>query len=211
MKDQGHTAITISRQMGSGGTYIGYLLAHSLGFKYVDREILRLAAKHLKTDPDWLQRYDERSSGLLENILRGFAMGTPETACASPLVRPVYDRELFNLECRIMNDIVDRYSAVIIGRGGFYALRDRPGVIRVFIHAPAEFRLERLMKVHALSGTDQGHSEIEDSDRRRARFIRDMVGVDWTDSLNYHLCIDTSSVGLQAAADMIMKLVKEGA
>ena len=107
MGDKGHTAVTISRQMGSGGTYIGYLLAKEMGFKYIDREILRMAAKHLKTDTDWLENFDERSSGLLANILRGFALGTPETTCTAPLNRPVYDRELFTLECKIMNDMAD--------------------------------------------------------------------------------------------------------
>lgn len=208
MGGQRHTAITISRQMGSGGTYIGYLAAKALDFKYVDREILRLAAAHLKTEPDWLERYDERSSGLLENILRGFAMGTPETACASSLRRPVYDRDLFTAQCAIMNDIADRYDAVFIGRGGFHALGERPGVIRVYIHAPLEFRVERLMKAHQATDRDQAMAEIRDSDRNRARFIRDMAGVDWSDALNYHLCIDTSVVGLAAAADMIMKVAR---
>jgi cytidylate kinase len=209
MGDKGHTAVTISRQMGSGGTYIGYLLAREMGFKYIDREILRLAAKHLKTDADWLENFDERSSGLLANILRGFALGTPETTCTSPLNRPVYDRELFTLECKIMNDMVDLHNAVIIGRAGFHALRDRLGVVRVFIHAPVEFRIKRLMKVQNITDIRQARADIEKSDQRKAKFIRDMVSVSWTDSLNYHLCIDSSRVSFEASVEMIMKLVEE--
>ena len=209
MKDKTHSAITISRQMGSGGTYIGYLLAKELGYKYIDREILRQAAKHLKTDATWLENYDERSSGLLANILRGFSLGTPETTSVSPLSRPVYDRELFTLECRIMNDVVDQYSAVILGRGGFHTLRNRPGVIRVFVHAPLDFRTKRLMKVKNIADIQEAQAEIRESDQRKARFIKDMVGVNWTDSLNYHLCIDSSKIGFQSSVEMIMKLVKE--
>jgi CMP/dCMP kinase len=210
MGDKGYKAVTISRQMGSGGTYIGYLLARRTGFKYVDREILRQAAKHLKTDADWLENFDERSSGLLANILRGFALGTPETTCASPLSRPVYDRELFAVECKIMNDMVDLHNAVIIGRAGFHALRDRPEVTRVFIHAPVEFRIERLMKGQNITDIGKARAEIEKSDQRKARFIRDMVGVNWTDSLNYQLCIDSSRVSFEAGAEMIMKLIERG-
>ena len=209
MGDNGHTAVTISRQMGSGGTYIGYLLARELGFKYIDREILRQAAKHLKTEADWLENYDERSSGLLANILRGFALGTPKTTHTTPLNRPVYDRELFTLECKIMNDIVDLHNAVIIGRAGFHALRDRPGVIRVFIHAPLEFRIKRLMKVQKITDIRKARADIEKSDQRKAKFIRDMVGVSWTDSLNYHLCIDSSRVSFEASVEMIMKLMED--
>lgn len=203
-----HTVITISRQMGSGGSYTGYLLARELGFTYVDREILRLAAKHMGTDEKWLGRYDERSSGIIANILRGFSFGTPEAALVPPLQMPVYDRDLFVLECRIMNDIADRYSAVIVGRGGFHALRDRPLVVRVFIHAPLEFRVKRLMKVQDISSFDEAKSMVEESDRKRARFIKDMVGVDWTDAKNYHLCIDMSAFGFSESVEMIVRLVK---
>jgi cytidylate kinase len=194
--------------MGSGGTYLGYLLAKELGFKYVDREILRQAAQYLKTDVGWLAGFEGRSSGLLVNILRGFALGTPETTSPYPLSRPVYDRELFTIECKIMNDMADLHNAVIIGRGGFHALRDRPGVTRVFIHAPLDFRIKRLMKVQNITNIRQARADIEESDQSRAKFIRDMVGVNWTDSLNYHVSIDSSRVSFEASVEMIMKLVK---
>lgn len=209
MNEKERTVITLSRQMGSGGTYIGYLLAKELGYKYIDREILRQAAKHLKTEATWLENYDERSSGLLANVLRGFSLGTPETSLVSPQSRPVYDRELFTLECSIMNDVADRYNAVIIGRGGFYALRNRPGVLRVFIHAPLEFRIKRFMQVKKGVSREEARSEIEESDKRKAKFIKDMVGINWTNSLNYHMCIDASRVGIQSSVEMITKLMKE--
>jgi cytidylate kinase len=208
MSEQQHSVITLSRQMGSGGTYLGYLLAKELGFKYVDREILRQAAQYLKTDVGWLADFEGRSSGLLVNILRGFALGTPETTSPYTLSRPVYDRELFTIECKIMNDMADLHNVVIIGRGGFHALRDRPGVTRVFIHAPLDFRIKRLMKVQNITNIRQARADIEESDQSRAKFIRDMVGVNWTDSLNYHISIDSSRVSFEASVEMIMKLVK---
>jgi cytidylate kinase len=132
MKGTENTTITISRQMGSGGSYIGYLLARELGYKYVDREILRQAARHLGQDERWLENYDERSSGIVSNILRAFSFGSPETSSISPFQVPIYDKGLFDLECRIMNDIATNYDAVIMGRAGFHALKDQPRVIRVF-------------------------------------------------------------------------------
>ena len=72
-------SINLAAYAASGASYIGYLLAKKLNFKYVDREILRQAAKNLGTDERWLENYDERSSsGLLSTILRGFAFGSPE-------------------------------------------------------------------------------------------------------------------------------------
>ena len=206
MSTQPRRAITLSRQMGSGGSYIGHLAARELGFTFVDREVLRQAAEHLGTEVSQLEHRDERSSGLIEKLLRGFFLGAPEApASFQHLKRPVYDRDLFSLECRIMNEIADRYNAVIIGRGGFFALRNRPAgsVIRVFVHAPLEFRVQRVMKARNIPEAE-ARSIVEECDLRRSRFIRDMVGVEWTDARNYNLCIDSSVAGFPRCVEMIV-------
>jgi cytidylate kinase len=201
--------VAISRQMGSGGSYIGYSVANELGFKLVDREILRRAAEQLGTDEKSLEGYEERSSSLLENIMRMFSFGTPEAVYVPPSLRPVYDKDLFALECKIMNEIADKNNAVIIGRGGFYALKDRPDLLRVFIHAPREFRIKRVMKVDNVTDMREARAKVEESDQRRARFIREMIGVEWTDAENYDLSIDSSTIGFPAGIEMITNLVKK--
>ncbi len=209
MGEKTNIAITISRQMGSGGSYIGYLAAKELGFKYVDREILQRAAKHLGTNTGALEDPDERSMGLVKNIIRGFSFSMLEATYVSPMIRPLYDRDLFILECRIMNQIVDEHSAVIVGQGGFHTLRNRPGVIRIFIHAPKEFRVNRIMMVHNIKDMREAQDEVEESDRRRAKFIRDMVGIHWTDARNYHLCLDSSAVDFPRSVEMIIQMVEK--
>ena len=72
------TVITISRQTGSGGTYIGFLAAKKLGFRYLDREILQQAAKEMGLEPQMLENFDGRSVPLLERIINSFCFGTPE-------------------------------------------------------------------------------------------------------------------------------------
>ena len=208
MGDEPGIAITISKQMGSGGSYVGYLVARELGFKYIDREILREAATRLGTDTSVLEAHDERSCSLMDDLVRAFSFGTPETAYVPPLSRPVYDKDLFTLESRIMNEIVDRCSAVIAGRAGFHVLRERPGVIRVFIHAPLEFRVERVMQAQHITDARVARAKVEESDHTRSKFVRDMVGVDWTDARNFHLCIDAGAVGFHASAEMIIKLAR---
>jgi len=208
MENRTNTIVAISRQMASGGSYIGYLLAKKLNFKYVDREILREAAKNLGTDEGWLQHFDERSSGIITKILSGFSLGAPETGTVIPLHPPVYDKDLYTLECKIMNQIVDNCHAVIMGRGGFYALKERPKVICVFIHAPMEFRIKRFMKVQNINERE-ARSALEESDRKRTKFIRDMAGVDWTDSRNYHLCIDSSMIDFNSIVDLILGFVNK--
>ncbi len=209
MGEETHIAITISKQMGSGGSYVGYLAAKELGFKYIDREILREAAARLGTDTKALEAHDERSCSLFDNLVMAFSFGTPEAAYVHPLSRPVYDKDLFALEARIMNEIVDRRNAIIAGRAGFHVLKDRPGVVRVFVHAPLEFRVERVMRVRHAKEIGEIRAEVEEADRRRSKFVRDMAGVDWNDARNYHLCIDSSAVGFPAAAEMLIKLARE--
>jgi cytidylate kinase len=199
--------------MGSGGSYIGRLAARELGFTFVDREVLRQAAEHLGTEVSQLEHRDERSSGLIEKLLRGFFLGAPEApASFQHLKRPVYDRDLFSLECRIMNEIADRYNAVIIGRGGFFVAEKRPAgsVIRVFVHAPLEFRVRRVMKARNIPEAE-ARSIVEECDLGRSRFIRDMVGVEWTDARNYHLCIDSSVAGFPRCVEMIAGMIRASA
>jgi len=135
----------------------------------VDREILQGAAKHLGTNTGALEEINERSLGLVKSIIRGFSFGILEAAYAPPMLPPVYDRDLFTLECKIINQIVDEHSAVIVGRGGFHALRDWPGVIRIFIHAPKEFRVNQVMVMRKITDVREARAEAEESDCRRAK------------------------------------------
>ena len=158
MENEG-MVITVSRQMGSGGTYIGVEAAKALGFSYVDREILHRAADRLKHDEKSLGEMEEGSSGFIENLFRTFALGSPESY--TPTEQPVYDRDLFNLESRIIGEIVKEHNAVVMGRGGFSVLRDRPRTIHLFVHAPRDYRMKRLMEA---DGARSGGSP--DQDRR---------------------------------------------
>jgi cytidylate kinase len=201
-------AITVSRQIGSGGTYIAYQVAKALGFMFVDREILRRAATHLGSDQRLLEAHEEKSSGLIDNIIRVFSLGAPETAYI-PKERPVYDRDLFAAESRIINEIVDRYNAVILGRGGFHVLKNRPGATHVFVHAPREFRIGRIMKVRNMTDVREARALVEESDRRRTKFVRDMARTEWADARHYHLSIDSRAAGFPACIQVIIQLVNK--
>jgi cytidylate kinase len=208
MADSPYKSITISRLMGSGGSYIGYLAAKELGFKYLDREILYEASTYLGMDSGALEQQEGKSSGIIKNIIRMFSFGTPE-AYVPPVRTSVYDKDLFQLECKIMNRIADQYSAVIVGRGGFYALKDRPEVIHVFIHAPLEFRIKRVMEARKIADYGKIRSMVVESDLSKAKFIKDIIGVNWTDSNNFHLCIDSSAVDFHSVLEIIMKFLKK--
>ena len=206
MQEEQTTIVTISRQIASGGAYIGHLLARKLGYKYVEREVLHTAARELGVDISELSAVDERRTGFIESLMKSFVFGTPEAAYVPPARRPVYDQELFETESKIIAAIAEKYNAVIVGRGGYFILRGRPNVVNVFIHAPRDFRVKRLRKFHEISA-EQAREEIEESDRRRETFLKTMTGTDRYDARNYHLCIDVASAGFEAAERMIIELV----
>ena len=112
-----------------------------------------------------MEAYEERSSSLVERLVNVLSLGTPEHPYLPPSERPVYDRDLFVLESRIIKSIVDDHDAVIIGRGASYVLRDRPEAVHVFIHAPIAFRAERLMKAKKIKSLAEARAAVEESDR----------------------------------------------
>ncbi len=205
MTEKQTMVITISRQLASGGAYIGHLVAKKLGYKYVEREVLYRAAGELGVDIAELSRVGEGRSRFMENLMKSFSFGTPEAAYVPPSRRPVYDAEVLETESRIIKTIAERYNCVIVGRAGFFVLRERPGVVNVFVHAPQDFRIRRLQKFHEIS-TAKARAEIEESDGRRGKFIRTMTGSEWCDARNYHLCIDAEASGFETAQQMIIAL-----
>jgi cytidylate kinase len=199
--------VTVSRQFGSGGTYIAQQVAKRLGFRYVDREILGRATDYLGSEEETLAFREERVSGFLENLLRGFIYGPPEAAYVPPPLRPVYDIELFRTEAEIIKKIADRYDAVIVGRAAFHVLQGRTGLVKVFLHAPDKARIQRVMELYHILDPREAEGIVSDSDKQRRRFIETAVGVNWTDSRCYHLSVDSAYSGFAASEDMILRLV----
>jgi cytidylate kinase len=201
--------ITISRQIGSGGSCIGRRLSERLGIRYADRAILKSTTEYLGQDEEQIGFREERASGFLEDLLRGFIQGSPEAAYVPPPLRPVYDPELFETEALVIRKIADIGDCVIVGRGAFHVLRERAGLISVFLHAPEEFRLERIMHAYQIPDSSAAAELVRDSDRKRNRYVKSLAGVEWTDSRCYHLCINTAFAGFGTAEEMILKLVDQ--
>jgi cytidylate kinase len=201
--------VTIARQLGSGGSFIAQKLARRLDYKYMDREILREAARQLGHSEEVLLGQEERRSPLWEKILRAFSPGVPEASYVPPPVPLALDRELFQAEAKIIRNVSDLYNAVIVGRGAVHILKGRPGLVHVFIHAGKEFRIRRVMEVYGLRDAGEARTMIDRSDAQRADFIQAMAGAAWTDARDYHLCVDTGIVGFPLAEAWVAQLVSE--
>jgi cytidylate kinase len=200
--------ITISRQMASGGVYIGRRLARRLGYEYIDREILEKAAEQLGADRAALAEVEERCSSFVENLVKSFTFGTPEAAYVAPSGRPVHDREVFETESRVIRAMADRYDCVMVGHAAFFVLRGRSNMVNVLIHAPQDFRVKRLQEFHKISA-DQARTEILNADRQRDKFIRTMTKLEWEDARNYHLTVNSQTAGFEIVENMIVGLVEK--
>jgi cytidylate kinase len=207
MSDQ-RMVITISRQMASGGVYIGRSVARRLGYKYIDREILENAAEQLGADRAALATVEERCSSFIDNLVKSFTFGTPEAAYVAPSGRPVYDREVFETESRVIRAMADRYDCVVVGHAAFFVLRGRSNMVNVLIHAPKDFRVNRLQEFHKISA-DQARTEILNADRQRDKFIRTMTKLEWEDARNYHLTVNSQAAGFENVENMIVRLVEK--
>ncbi len=197
-------AITVSRTLGSGGSLIAYQVARKLGWRYCDRSILHHTAQALGLDAVALSQQEERPDRLWENILCLLGTGTPEAPYAPPPDLPVYSKDLFAQESRIMARILDREATVLVGRGGFAAFQGRPLTLHVHVQADLEFRARRLVDIGRAANPKEAQKLIHASDRDRAGFIRDISGRDWMDPANFDLVLDPSRDGFPACEQRVL-------
>ena len=202
-------AVTISRQFGAGGAVVGRRVAQELGFRYLDQEIVGRVATKLRQEQQLLASREERLSSLWEDFFKGFAAGAPEAAYPpSEICRYCSDRELFSLEAEVIQEVASQQDAVIVGRGGFWVLRDHPGLISIFLHADRTTRAATIRNLFNLKSDRKAFAMVDEYDRHRERFLKTMTGVAWLSASNYDLCLNTGHIGMESAGDLIVRLVE---
>lgn len=200
--------VTISRQIGAGGAYVGQGLARRLGFRYVDREILQQAAILLGREEGDLEALEERTASMWDRMASILSIGAPEAPFVPPPLPPLGEDELFEVESQVMREIAAREDAVFVGRGASWVLRDHPRVLRVFLHATEERRAERILESYKLANLDAARQLVKRSDQQRARFVHALLGAPWMSPGSYDLCANTSHMDLDEVVEMLVRLVE---
>jgi cytidylate kinase len=200
------TTITISRQMGSGGSYLGQVVAKRLGLKYVDREVLHLAAKEFGGDEETIVARSDRVTSFWERVLGGLSFGAPDSHYNPPPLGNFSDRELFDKQTQILKRIASQEDCVVVGWAGVFLLPRHRGMFSVFCHAPKSFRVKRLMSIYKDLTEENARALITESDRTREIYFDEITSHDWTCAQNYNLSIDTSLQPLDDIADLIIDL-----
>ena len=171
--------ITISREFGSGGRTIGKLVAEHLGIPCYDAELLqKLAAE----------------SGFDENYVREAGEYTPGGFLASAFTDRSFgltnEDLLWKLQYRIIRELAEKESCVIVGRCADFILQDRTDCLKVFVHADLKFRADRIVRVYG-EREKSPESRLKEKDKRRAAYYRFYTDMNWGNAANYHIALDS--------------------
>lgn len=196
--------ITISNLYGCGAVAVAHAVAQALGYEYVDEQLPVVVAKRLQTSPQAVESAEDSTESVGDRMLRALESGTPEIV---PQQGASFDEECL----REVQDAVREYAAhgnvVLVGRGGSAILGRRADVLRVFMHAPRDWRIEHIKDVTGATESVAA-AEIDRIDRARASYIETHYKLKWTDARNYDLCVDVAAAGTQVAADAIISAVR---
>ena len=181
--------ITIAREHGSSGKQIGKLVAEKLGIPFYYKEMIALAAHESGLDQEFISDIHKNAPDMLYDLY------------ASTQVVQL----AISAQDKIIRKIADQGSCVIVGRSADYVLKDYENVVRIFIGAPKEYRIRRVMEVYG-DTKKEAERNIRRSDKARGAYYRHISGRKWGEKDNYELVIDSSS-GIRETADMILEYV----
>ena len=194
--------ITIARGFGSGGKQIARKLAESLGIGCYDYHILALASQYSGYGEELFQ--DEQLNGAYwTNLL----MKIPVSKYPRPVQsRFVSDLKMFEIQSEIIRRLARTESCVIVGKCADYVLRDTDNTISIYIEAPREYCVRRVMEMMPGTTRQQAHSMIARTDKYRSDYYRFYTGgKEWNNVVNYDLTINTGRMGEDRAVDLIIQ------
>lgn len=195
--------ITIARQYGSGGRTIGQMLAQKLGVHFYDKELMKLASDESGINESLFNTADEK---VKHNVFA--KMFKTENAYKGDVLSPksdefVSDDNLFNYQAKVVKELAENESCVIVGRCADYVLKDYDNVLSVFIHGPKDFCMREAAKKINLTGKEL-EKFIAKTDKERADYYKYYTGREWTDARNYDLCLDSSKLGFERCVEEII-------
>ena len=197
------TIITIGRQFGSGGKEIGIRVAKELGIPFYDKELLQEAAKKSGLCEKIFENFDERPKSLLYSIaMDSYMFALPGTGAGDSLEQQVY-----LATSDTIRQTAEKGPCVLIGRCADYALAGRDNVLKIFIDAPLEKRIETVSQRAELTA-EKARQLILKTDKRRASYYEYYSSQKWGAVESYDFCLDSSAFGIDGTVELIRKLVE---
>lgn len=187
--------ITLSREYGSGGRYIGRLIADRLGIKLYDKEFIIKVAEETGLSQDYIEE-NEQKRGVLASLNNGYYSEFNNAD------------ELFAKEAEIIKDIASKESFVIVGRCADRILENNSNILKVFIYSDIDNKIKRATTYYGLN-KEKAKKEIERIDKQRANHHKYYTGKEWKDLSNYDICINSDALGVEKTADIICEMIQE--
>jgi cytidylate kinase len=193
--------VTIEREYGCGGGDIAQMLATGLGWKLWDQRLTEEIARLAHCPKAVVEAREERNDPLYYRLLKSFMRGSYEGSINAPKLNLVDSETILRITRRVVEHAAEHGNCVIVGRGSQQFLKTRPDTLRVFLYAPREDKIRRLLT----RGKDEREAEelVDNVDRERADFIRKYFNVDWPDRAIYHTMMNTA-IGEENVVRMIL-------
>jgi cytidylate kinase len=197
--------VTVEREYGSGGGEIAQLLSERLGWKLWDQLLTEEIARLAECPKAVVEVREERTDPLYYRLFKSFLRGSYEGSINAHKLKVVDSESILRITERVVMKVAGTGNCVIVGRGSQHFLANRPDTLRVFLYAPREDKLRRLI---ARGKSEKEANELVDTiDRDRVDFIQKYFNVEWPSRAVYHIMLNTS-LGDRRVVDAIVDLMK---
>jgi cytidylate kinase len=196
--------VTIEREYGSGGGEIAQMLSAQLGWKLWDQLLTEEIARLANCPKVVVEVREERTDPLYYRLFKSFLRGSYEGSLNAHKLNLVDSESILKITERVVLHAAKTGNSVIVGRGSQHFLRSRPDTFRVFLYAPREDKVHRLLA----RGKSENEAQklVDTVDRERADFIQKYFRVEWPDRAIYHTMINTA-IGNDAVVQMILDFI----
>lgn len=189
--------ITIAREYGSGGRYVGKLLSEKLGIKLYDKNLIQIISNESGLSASYIEENEQNIHG---NLLSSF-----NTQYYDNLSN---DDNLFIAESKAIKEIAEKDSCIIIGRCSNYILRDNKNVINIFLYSDDESKVERAIKYYGMNEKENALKQINKINKARENHYKYYTNSEWKDLSNYDLAINVDTYGPETTAQIISQFIK---
>lgn len=193
--------INIGRQLGSGGRMVGEILSKKLNIAFYDKELIQLASQKSGLGKEFFEKVDEQTTHSIWGGLLGYRGASTEEYYSNTYL---CNESLFNIQSEVIRELAEKQPCIFVGRCADYVLKDHPLALNVFICANIEDRIQRIMNIQQLS-EKKALDFIEKTDKKRAGYYNYYSNKIWGNADSYHLCINSSVLGIDETVDFILR------
>src|SRR5580700_1177348 len=197
--------VTIEREYGSGGGEIAQLLATRLGWKLWDQLLTEEIAKLAGCAKNVVEGREEKNDPLYYRLFKSFLRGSYEGSLNAHKLGVVDSESILKFTERVVQHAAETGNSVMVGRGSQHFLRDRNDTLRIFLYAPRENKVRRL--IARGKSEKEAHELVDSVDRERHDFIQKYFHVEWPDRAIYHAMLNTA-IGDEAVVHMILEVMR---